>query len=100
MKEIQVELTKIKGGQLPYIRTKTVQDCQTLDELRDVFNMFGIVIGSHKEYNAEKLNYKLDQLQILVKTMEFDRIPWTIITRTYGIRAKCMELFWYEKYEK
>ena len=81
------------------IRTQQVQNCQSLKELEKLFDEFVVVIGSHKEYNSEKLKLKIEQLRLFVSTVSFDMIPWNIITRTHGIRAKCMELFFYEKHE-
>ena len=82
------------------LRTQRVQDCQTIGELESLFDEFVIVKGSHKEYDAEKLKFKIEQLRFLVAGLPFDEVAWNNITRTHGIRAKCMELFFYEKYEK
>jgi hypothetical protein len=79
-------------------RTQRVQDCQNVDELMKLFDEFGTVVGSHKEYEAGKLKYKIAQLRLMVNTLPFDNVMWNVITRTHGIRAKCMELFYYEKY--
>lgn len=80
-------------------RTQKIQDCQSISELEKLFDEFGTIRGSHKEYDSEKLKLKLEQLKFLMSSMEFDKVPWNIITRTHGIRAKCMELFYYEKHE-
>ena len=92
--------TTIEQQKEDEVRTKRVQDCQTLSELELLFDEFKVVRGSHKEYDSEKLKFKIEQLRFLVNTMPFDEIPWNNITRTYGIRAKCMELFFYEKHER
>lgn len=82
-------------------RTQEVQDCQTIDELEKLFDKFGIVKGTTKEYDAEKLKYKVEQIKFMINSgLDFDKISWNVITRTHGIRAKCMELFYYEKNEK
>ena len=41
------------------LRTQRVQDCQTISELESLFDEFVIVKGSHKEYDAEKLKFKI-----------------------------------------
>jgi hypothetical protein len=81
------------------LKTQAVQDVQTLEELENLFEEFGTVIGSHKEYDADKLKFKIAQLREMIKTTPFDDVLWNVITRTHGIRAKCMELFYYEKHE-
>lgn len=78
--------------------TQLVQDCQSLTELEKIFDMICPIVGSHKEYTSEKLKYKIEQLRLFVNSgNDFDKVPWNLITRTHGIRAKCMELFMYEK---
>ena len=96
LEEEQNEL--LKALQSAY-RTQLVQDCQTIEELEKVFEEFIVVTGSHKEYNSEKLKLKIGQLRQYVNSVSFDMVPWNLITRTHGIRAKCMELFFYEKHE-
>lgn len=87
------ELTKVDA-----LRTQQVQDCQTIPELENLFDEFNTVQGSMKEYSSETLKFKIEQLRFLLNSdTTFDKIPWNVITRTHGIRAKCMELFYYEK---
>lgn len=81
------------------LRTQSVQDCETIEELETLFDKFVTVTGSHKEYSAEKLKFKIAQLRAMIKTTPFDDVLWNVITRMHGIRAKCMELFYYEKHE-
>jgi hypothetical protein len=80
-------------------RTQKIQDCQTIQELEKLFDEFGSIKGSHKEYDSEKLKLKIEQLRFLLASLPFEQVPWNIITRQHGIRAKCMELFYYEKHE-
>lgn len=80
-------------------RTLRIQECQNIKELEILFDEFKTVEGSHKTYNSSDLKAKIEQLRMMLQTLPFDEIPWNIITRTYGIRAKCMELFYYEKHE-
>lgn len=78
--------------------TQLVQDCENINELEKVFDEVCPIKGSHKEYTSEKLKYKLEQLRLFVNGgNDFDKVPWNIVTRSHGIRAKCMELFMYEK---
>lgn len=80
------------------IRTQKVQDCQTIQELENLFDEFKTVKGTQKEYSSETLKFKIEQLRFLINSeITFDKVPWNVITRTHGIRAKCMELFFYEK---
>jgi hypothetical protein len=80
-------------------KTQKVQDCQTIAELETLFDEFQSVKGSHKDYDAEKLKLKIEQLRFLTNSLPFEQVPWNVITREHGIRAKCMELFYYEKHE-
>lgn len=86
----------IKNELLNY---KKIQDCETFEQLEAVLDEIGIVPGSRKEYTANRLKEKIRQLRLLVNTLPYDLVHWNLVTRTYGIRAKCMELFWYEKRE-
>lgn len=79
-------------------RTQRVQDCQTVEELEKLFDEFKSITGSHKEYDSQKLKGKLHQIRLMVNTLPFDNVLWNVITRQHGIRAKCMELFYYEKH--
>lgn len=83
------------------IKTQMVQDAQSIESLCMVFDEICPVMGSQKEYTAEKLKQKIEQLKALIKVSNgnLNNIPWNLMTRTHGIRAKCMELFWYRKYE-
>ena len=81
------------------LRTQSVQDCQTIEELETLFDKFGTIKGSHKEYSSEKLKFKIGQLRAMLKSTPFDDVLRSVITRMHGIRAKCMELFYYEKHE-
>lgn len=78
-------------------KTQLVQDCQTLDELKEVFYKIELVKGSRKDYSAIKLISYLDGL-FLQKTelgYNMEDITWNLLTRTHGIRAKAMELIYY-----
>jgi hypothetical protein len=79
-------------------RTQRVQDCQTIEELEKLFDEFKVITGSHKDYDAEKLKFKIEQMRFMLNSVEFDKVLWNVITRQHGIRAKCMELFYYEKH--
>lgn len=81
------------------LRTQRVQDCQTILELESLLEEFGSVEGSHKSYTAEKLQFKISQLRSMMEIGSLDIVPWNLMTRTHGLRAKCMELFLYEKNE-
>ena len=74
-----------------------VQDCQTVAELKDVIKKIAPVQGSQKLYEAEKLLEKIEQVKLL---REVDYSALTIMTRTHGLRAKLMELMFYEEREK
>lgn len=75
----------------------SVSCCEDFEELKEVFDAICPIKGSRKEYDSESLKNKIEQLRIFVNTLPFDNVPWNLITRTHGIRAKCMELFYYEK---
>jgi len=83
------------------LKTQMVQDCQSLHELETVFDKICPIPGSRKSYESERLKEKIAQLRYFVNldSVPFDKVPWNLITRTHGIRAKCMELFFYEKNE-
>lgn len=86
-------------SQQTIIRTQKVQDCQTINDLEKLFDELKTVQGDSKEYSAEILKFKLEQLRFLLNSeLKFDDVPWNVITRSHGIRAKCMELFYYEKH--
>src|SRR3990172_2008515 len=78
-------------------KTQMVQDCQTVAELKDVIKKIAPVQGSQKLYEAEKLLEKIEQVKLL---REVDYSALTIMTRTHGLRAKLMELMFYEEREK
>lgn len=79
-------------------KTQVIQDCQNLEELLEAFDKIGAVEGSHKQYTPERLKEKIKQLEAYcVPDIPFEAVRWSIITRSHGIRAKCMELFFYKK---
>ncbi len=80
-------------------KTQLVQDCQTLEELKECFKKIEPIKGSQKEYSAEKLSEKVDLLSkiCVVENCNIESIHWNLITRTHGIRAKLMELIYYTK---
>jgi len=78
-------------------KTQTIQDCQSSSEMVDAFKTIGPVEGSHKQYSPERLAEKLQQLKDIYANNPFDLVPWNNITRTHGIRAKAMEILYYEK---
>lgn len=81
------------------LRTQLVQDCKTIDELKSVLDTLVEVEGSHSTYTATQIKDKIDLIQHLSNGGEFTLIPWNWLTRTHGIRAKCMELFWYKLFK-
>lgn len=82
------------------LRTQLVQDCQTIDELKSVLDTLKEVEGSHSIYTATQIKDKIDLIQQhLSNGSMFTSIPWNWLTRSHGIRAKCMELFWYKLFE-
>lgn len=82
------------------LRTQLVQDCQSIDELKSVLDTLGEVEGSHSTYTATQIKDKIDLIQQhLSNGSTFTSIPWNWLTRSHGIRAKCMELFWYKLFE-
>jgi hypothetical protein len=93
-----MELTK--EDLLDYLKTQMIQDCESFEELIEVLDNVCPMQGSRKEYSAERLKEKIEQLRSFLSRVPFDQVPWNLITRTHGLRAKCMELFYYEKYEK
>jgi len=89
----------LNDTQRTLIRTQKVQDCQTISDLEKLFDEFKTIQGASKEYSSETLKFKLEQLRFLLNSeLKFDDVPWNVITRSHGIRAKCMELFYYEKH--
>jgi hypothetical protein len=80
-------------------KTQMVQDCQTIEELKSVFDQICPVQGSKKSYDAEKLKSKVSSLEFYVVKQKFqmDAVQWNLLTRTHGIRAKTMELLYYAK---
>ena len=98
MEQFNTEDIQLQDFILKSTTTQLVQNCQNIKELENVFDKICPIVGSHKEYTAEKMKLKIEQLRLFVNSgNDFDKIPWNIITRTHGIRAKCMELFMYEK---
>lgn len=82
------------------LRTQLVQDCKTINELKSVLDTLVEVEGSHSTYTAEQIKDKIDLIQEhLSNRSMFTSISWNWLTRTHGIRAKCMELFWYKLFE-
>lgn len=82
------------------LRTQLVQDCQTIYELKSVLDTLVEVEGSHSIYTATQIKDKIDLIQQhLSNGSMFTSIPWNWLSRTHGIRAKCMELFWYKLFE-
>ncbi len=77
-------------------KTQRIQDCESFEELFAAFDEIGEIQGSRKPYSPERLKEKVVQIRLLMEGLTFDRIPFNLITRTHGIRAKTMELFWYE----
>jgi hypothetical protein len=79
------------------LRTQMVQDCQSIAELKEIINMLGEVEGPHSIYTAETLKERIDMLGVnLSNGTPYTSIEWNWLTRTHGIRGKCMELFYYE----
>lgn len=75
---------------------KLIADCNTFEELKECFDKIGNVKGTKKEYTPQRLKEKVDQLILLVAQTEFTKfVPFNNLTRTYGIRAKVIELLWY-----
>lgn len=82
------------------LRTQLVQDCKTINELKSVLDTLIEVEGSHSTYTADYMKDKIDLIQQhLSNGSMFTSISWNWLTRTHGIRAKCMELFWYKLFE-
>lgn len=93
-----------------WCRTQAVQNCQSIEELEMCFDNLKEIKGTKrvsfvenkplevtKTYTAEKMKAKILQLrQFISLGIPFENIPWNLMTRTHGIRAKCMELFYYE----
>lgn len=79
-------------------KTQLIQDCEGFNELGAAFQVIGDVKGSSKSYTAERLTEKVSQLKFLIEHsgVSFDKIPFNNITRSHGIRAKVIELFYYE----
>lgn len=79
-------------------KTLLVQDCENFEELYLAFDGIKEVEGSQKRYTASRLKEKTEFIRNLVKqtgSKSFD-VPFNNITRTHGIRAKVMELCYYE----
>lgn len=103
-KDIENAIVNYKKEILPnFYKTQMVQDCQSIKELIDLLIVIEPVQGSKKEYSAEKLKEKILTLDSYVDPndlgsgVSFNIIPWRTVTRTHGLRAKCMELLWYKK---
>lgn len=78
-------------------KTHTIQQADNADELFEAFDKIVEAQGSHKMYSAERLKEKYLMLRALVmSTKEMSKVPFNLITRTHGIRAKTMELLYYE----
>lgn len=81
-------------------RTQMVQDCETLQQLYKVFDELVLIQGSRKEFTADMLKGKIEYLKKCKKeNHSHNQIPWNLLTRTHGIRAKVMELFWYNDWD-
>jgi hypothetical protein len=80
-------------------KTQMIQDAQNAEELFAAFEKIGSVVGSRKSYTREVLEQKYITLRQLCKTIDFGNVPFNNLTRTHGIRAKAMELLFYEKHE-
>lgn len=79
------------------LRTQLVQDCRSIEELKGVLDTLKEVQGSHSVYTAETLKERIDSIgRNLSDGDSYSSIEWNWLTRTHGIRSKCMELFFYK----
>lgn len=81
-------------------RTQLIQDCRSIEQLKGVIDILEEVEGSRNIiYTSEKIKERIGLIETnLSNGIPYTSIEWNIITRTHGLRAKCMELFYYETY--
>lgn len=73
-----------------------ISNCESFGELSAAFDKIGPVRGSRKYYSPAKMKGKIEQLMVFLDgTNKLEDVPFNIFTRTYGIRAKAMELSYY-----
>lgn len=66
-----------------------VCNVESFGDLKKVMDEIGEVMGSRKPYSPERLKEKIKQIRACGML--------TLMTRTYGLRAKVAELMYYEK---
>lgn len=66
-------------------RTRAVAGALTFDALYEVLEGFESVPGGHREYTAQELAERIEQVR-------GGRMDMSMITNTYGIRDKVQEL--------
>ena len=77
-------------------KCEVISKCENFDDLIKAFEEIGEISGSSKTYSPETMKHKILQLRILLGAQGFHkRLPFNVVTRKYGIRAKAIELSWY-----
>lgn len=73
---------------------KEIKDASSFEELCSILDAKGEVIGSDgKKYSASVLKGKIAILQASIKYGRVGEIFFKAITRTDGLRDKCVELY-------
>ena len=75
-------------------KSHTIQLCETFEDLEKAFDLIGNVHGSSRTYEPAHLKAKLNFIRALITEQGYMSFPLNVLTRTYGIRAKAMELAW------
>lgn len=72
---------------------QAIDDSRSFSELFAIFNEYGPIEGSSREYSAGELVSRVATIKLLIED-GYDPTPadFRRITRTYGLRYKCKEL--------